>query len=216
MKKKIIISISIIISILLILMVVIYPYFKTIHVNVNWDSKEKNTSEKLVYDFINTALTKEGIGIYTNYLNNESDGDITKGHYVLSESEGLMMLYAVNSGNKDLFDKNYNIVKNKMKLDNGLISWRVNENEKSEVSATIDELRIIKALIFAYDRWGDFKYKLNAIRISNALLKNSTLDGNLIDFTQPDGKSKTITLCYLDLVTMRMLSNIDSKWSSIY
>ncbi|MPQ44364.1 glycosyl hydrolase family 8 [Clostridium tarantellae] len=217
MKKKFIIALSFIVILILIFGVLnIFPYFKKLNLPIIWEIKKKNYSEKLVYDFINKSLMRKNEGIYTNYLKFKSEGDITKGHSILSESEGLIMLYAVNSGDKKLFEDHYRIIKNNMKLDNGLISWRIEDGVKSDVSATIDELRIAKSLIFAYDRWGDFKYKVSAINISKALLKNAVYNNNLIDYVSPEGKSFNITLCYLDLYTMKILSSINGDWNKIY
>ena len=123
------------------------------------------------------------------------------------------MLYLVNSGEKDSFDNNYDIVKNKMRLKNGVIAWRYNNSEIADIPATIDDLRIVKALLYAYDRWGDFKYKYFAISISQALLKNSTKDGYLYDATK---NSNLVVLCYLDLKTMELLEKSNSKWKKIY
>lgn len=72
----------------------------------------------MLFDFIEKDLSKSGYGIYTNYIDKSSEGDITKGHSVLSESEGLMMLYSVNANNKELFDEHFDIVKEmRLKMD---------------------------------------------------------------------------------------------------
>lgn len=214
--KKILIIFGFIIIIICGVLYYNRSYLKSVSLSIKWEEKDMNPNEEMTYNFIKNSLSKDGYGIYTNYLNNDSEGEITKGHSVLSESEGLMMLYAVNSGNKELFDEHFNIVKEKMILKNGLISWRVDDKEVSQVSATIDELRIIKSLFYAYDRWSDYKYKFYGTKISKNLLDEAFYEENLIDFVDEYGKSKIITLCYLDLPTMKILSEIDDNWEQVY
>lgn len=190
-------------------------YLKPVHMTVDWNDNFNPPQEKILFDFIEKDLSKPGYGIYTNYLDKSSEGDITKGHSVLSESEGLMMLYAVNANNQELFNEHFDIVK-EMRLKNGLISWRKDGEENSPSSATIDELRIIKALLLANNRWGNFYYKFYAINIANSLLKHAEENGILVDYIDNYGKGNTTTLCYLDLPTMKLLSQVDKKWESIY
>ena len=190
-------------------------YLKPVTMEVNWEDNFSPMEEKILFNFIEKDLSKKGYGIYTNYIDKGSEGDITKGHSVLSESEGLMMLYAVNSNNRDLFDQQFEIVKN-MRLKNGLISWRKEGEENSPSSATIDELRIIKALLLANNRWDSFYYKFYAINIANSLLKEAEYKDTLVDYIDNYGKGKATTLCYLDLPTMKLLSQVDKKWEKIY
>lgn len=214
--KNIIISIVLVVCIVSGLVFYNMSYFRKVDLDITWETREKGEKENMVLNFINNKLSEAGYGIYTNYINVDNDGDITRGHDVLSESEGLMMIYSVNSGDKELFDEHFNIVKSDMITKKGLISWRVSKTEVSQVSATIDELRVIKALFFAYDRWGDYKYKYYATKISRGLLEHAMYNGNLIDFIDEYGASKDTTLCYLDLSTLRILSLIDDKWTEVY
>ncbi len=93
-------------------------YLKPVHMDINWNDNFNPPEEKMLFDFIEKDLSKSGYGIYTNYIDKSSEGDITKGHSVLSESEGLMMLYSVNANNKELFDEHFDIVKEmRLKMD---------------------------------------------------------------------------------------------------
>ena len=190
-------------------------YFKPVHIKINWNNNFTPPEEERLLSFIENNLSKADYGIYTNYLDKKSEGDITKGHSVLSESEGIMMLYAVNADNKKLFDDNFNIVR-KMRLKNGLISWRKEGDKNSDSSATIDELRIIKALLLANNRWDKFYYKFYAVNIANSVLKHAEENGTLVDYVDEYGKSNTTSLCYLDLPVMKILGQLDSKWNEIY
>ncbi|MGG5462620.1 glycosyl hydrolase family 8 [Clostridium sp. B9] len=213
--KKWLIAIGVIIVIAMGGLYLNREYLKPINITVNWQNNYNPPEEEKLLSFIETDLSKSGYGIYTNYLDESSEGDITKGHSVLSESEGIMMLYAVNANKKELFDEHFDIVK-EMRLKNGLISWRKDGNINSPSSATIDELRIIKALLLANNRWGKFYYKFYAINIANSLLKHAEENGSLVDYIDEYGKGKTTTLCYLDLPTMKVLGQLDNKWNSIY
>ncbi|MDD7794166.1 glycosyl hydrolase family 8 [Clostridium sp. 'White wine YQ'] len=218
MKKHKIIKIILIIMIAIfsVTFVIVKPYIFKLNLNISWKTEEKSKEEVLSYNFLKSKMYKDGYGVYTNYIDEPDQGDITKGHTVLSESQGLWMLYLINSGEKDSFDSNYNIVKNKMSLKNGLISWRYNESETTKASSTIDDLRIVKSLLYAYDRWGDFKYKYLAISISQDILKNVSKGGYIFDFNDGTTMSNLVQLCYLDFKTMELLEKSNSKWKKIY
>lgn len=200
----------------LVLTKLLLPYFIPVKIVETWGSGPPTSREEILYDFIeNNLLTQTG-GIKTNYLNEKNEGDITKGDSVLSESEGLMLLYYIERNDEDGFEKTFQYIKNNMMLKNGLISWRVDGDVKSPVSATIDELRIIKALIIGGEKWKNIKYRYYAIEIANALYKNLKEENLLMDFNDGTGNSDKVTLCYVDLGAFKYLTNIDFKWKSIY
>lgn len=196
---------------------------------INTDSEENNSKPeevhksnylKILLNFIDNKLSNE-FGVYTNYLRTPSNNpDITTGHSILSESQGLMMLYSVNGGDKARFEKYYNIVNNNMLLDTGLVAWRINEDGSSDTSinALIDDLRIVKSLLYAYDKWGDLKYKDLALSIGNAL-KTYCIgdDGKPRDFYDSVNHmtNQHINLCYLDINAMRLLAKYDPEWNII-
>jgi len=103
-KKAIVTTTIIIILILAIITVRKIVYVKPWNIDKQWVDKNKGEDEALVYDFINHKLSEENYGIHTNYLDSITTGEKTRGHDVLSESEGLIMLYAVETGNKELFN----------------------------------------------------------------------------------------------------------------
>lgn len=216
--KKIIITSMLLFSftILGIGFIFIKPYAFSINTGITWSQKKKDNKETILYNFIKQNLMKTEYGIYTNYLESSNKDEITKGHSVLSESQGLWMLYAVGANNKDDFEESFNIIKDKMLISNRLIAWRYDNNEVSNVSSTIDDLRIIKALIYGYDRWGDKKYRYLAASISQSLLKNVTKDGYIYDFHDGNSKGQDITICYLDLTTMSYLKESNRKWNKVY
>lgn len=215
MKKKILI-ISIVVLSIGALGYFSWPYVQPLKSGVVWNNCEIIEEEEILYKFVMEKLTTSDGGIKTNYSKLKSDGDITKGHAVLSESQGIMLLYYLDRNEKNLFDRNLEFIEEKMLLDNGLLSWRIEADKASETSATIDDLRVIKALLLANERWGDIKYRSVAIKISKGI-KNELIDEDILaDFNDGYSMSKTSTLCYLDLPTLKLLSQIDSDYKKIY
>lgn len=164
-------------------------------------------------EFIDNKLSDEN-GIYTNYLEKESLGDETKGHYVLSESEGLMMLYGVETGNKEVVDNHFKIIEDMM-MENNLVSWRVRGEEKSNVSSTIDDLRIAKATALAYKSFNDAKYRKMFFKLADGIKNNSIYEGCLVDFNDNGNLSDTVTLSYMDLGALSILSDVDKDYKVI-
>ena len=221
-KKKKIISITIL-SIILIgailnyAYLIISPYYRPIYSGVVWEDTELSKEENVLLQFIKNKLTDEDNGIYTNYINDESVGDITKGHAVISESEGLILLYNLERDNREEFDKNLEYIKQNMIMENNLLSWRIENGEKINRNSTIDDLRVIKALLLADEKWDNIEYRKLALKIASGIKKEVVDNNSLSDFYDGYNKSDITTLCYLDLPTLRMLSNIDYRnWKSIY
>lgn len=221
-KKKKIISITIL-SIILIgailnyAYLIISPYYRPIYSGVVWEDTEISKEENILLQFIKNKLTGEDNGIYTNYINYESIGDITKGHAVISESEGLILLYNLERDNREEFDKNLEYIKQNMIMENNLLSWRIENGEKINRNSTIDDLRVIKALLLADEKWDNIEYRKLALKIASGVRKEVVDNNYLSDFHDGYNISNITSLCYLDLPALRMLSNIDYRnWKDIY
>lgn len=175
---------------------------------------------ELCLRFIEEKMHSKSGGIYTNYLEQEEWTELAGGHQILSESEGLIMLFYVKNGDKPKFDRHLDFLRRKMLTRTGLIKWRVDEKNRrlTDYSATIDDLRIIRSLIYAYYRWRDYEYYEVLDRIQRALLKRVSRDGLLANFYIIGGNARAqeINLCYLDLYTMRLLGVLDPKWTAVY
>jgi len=216
-KRKNIIIISIATLILLICMAIylVLPYVKPINSGVIWSNNEVSEQEQNLLNFITTDLMTSDYGILTNYNAEKSEGEITKGHSVLSESEGLMLLYYLDVNDKDKYDNVLSYIKNKMLMKNGLLKWRVGEDEK-EVPSTIDDLRVVKALLLASEKWNEINYRKDAFKISRAI-KKELADGNLLsDFYDEYGKSNKTQICYLDILSLRLIASLDNDYKNIY
>jgi hypothetical protein len=192
------------------------PYFKKINSAFEWKDNDVSIREEVLLEFVNTKLMDENHGIRTNYVDSESEGDITKGHSILSESQGLMLLYYIDRDEKGEFDEVLSYIKDNMLLKSGVISWRIDGGEAVKTDASIDDLRIVKALLLASERWKDISYRALAFKISKGI-KKELLDNNLLaDFNDGNEKSLNTTICYLDLPTLKILSNLDSEYKPIY
>ncbi|MGG7057106.1 glycosyl hydrolase family 8 [Clostridium nigeriense] len=219
MKKKFKALIIILVLILMgsyISYIYLYKYVKKVEIPSVISNEEVLKEEELLENFINEELMNESGGIYTNYSNNKSEGDLTKGHDILSESQGMILNYYLYKNNEEAYKNIFNYIKDNMMLNDGLISWRIENNIPSEVSAAIDDLRIARSLIIAGEEFNDLKYRYYGLKIANSIKKKLVIDNRLIDFNDGYGKSNVTTLCYLDLYGMKLLSLFDDSWNDIY
>ena len=194
----------------------LFKYIKNIEINSVASMEEVTKEEEILNKFINEKLMDEYGGIYTNYNNISTEGDLTKGHDILSESQGMMLNYCLYKNDQEKFNDSFKYIKENMFLKNGLISWRIENNKSSDVSATIDDLRIARALIIGAEEFDNLKYRYYGIKISNGIYKNLIQENRLIDFHDGYGKSNVTTLCYLDLYALKLFSLFDDKWNDIY
>lgn len=214
--KVIVIILAIILSTSYIGYVNLYKYVKKVNLPSFVSTEEVSREESLLLSFINNKLMDDRGGIYTNYSNNKTDGDLTKGHDILSESQGIILNYYLYNNEKIEYENTFKYIKENMMLRNGLISWRIEDSEPSNVSATIDDLRIARSLILAGEEFENLKYRYYGIKIAKGIKKNLVTDNRPIDFEDGYGKSNITTLCYLDLYAMDILSLFDEDWNSIY
>lgn len=219
MKKKrkniIVIAVSSLILLVCISGYLALPYIKPINSGVIWDNKNMTEEEQNLLNFVTNDLMSTDYGILTNYNDEESQGEITKGHSVLSESEGLMLLYYLNRDDRESYDKVLSYIKENMLMKNGLLRWRVGE-EENDVSATIDDLRVVKALLLASEKWNEVDYRKDAFKISRGI-KKELADGELLaDFNDGYGKSNKTQICYLDILALRLIASLDNDYKKIY
>lgn len=214
--KVIVIILAIILSTSYIGYVNLYKYVKKVNLPSFVSTEEVSREESLLLSFINNKLMDDRGGIYTNYSNNKTDGDLTKGHDILSESQGIILNYYLYNNEKIEYENTFKYIKENMMLRNGLVSWRIEDSEPSNVSATIDDLRIARSLILAGEEFENLKYRYYGLKIAKGIKKNLVTDNRPIDFEDGYGKSNITTLCYLDLYAMDILSLFDEDWNSIY
>jgi len=161
--------------------------------------------------FIEDMISPEG-GVYTNYKEVEIsvEDTITKGHYILSESQGLLMEYALTIDDKELFLKTWEFTKKYMANEDGSFVWRVTpEYEKpNAITSTIDDLQIILQLIRAEEQWnelnGEFQEEIETF-VTN--FDNYTYWGYLINGYDSESKEQMIELdsSYIYLSALKKL-----------
>ncbi|SKC86207.1 glycosyl hydrolase family 8 [Maledivibacter halophilus] len=225
-RKKIIIVFSLILLSLLLIYLTPIDFKKlflsniTREKNIIYDELTIPKPEKEALKFLAKKMSGPDFSIYTNYINKESDNSIiATGKDVLSESQGLFLLYLLNRNKKEAFDTCFNWTLDNLYLDNGLFSWIKRKDEKKEkINALIDDLRIIRTAILASEKWNEDSYLKYIKNTSKSLLLNNTKDFTPIDFydLNTGSKSDYITISYLDLYTMKKLISVDSEWKEIY
>ncbi len=169
-----------------------------------------NPRENDLFLFIQKNLAGKDGEIITNVQKYDGSTD------TLSESIGLMMNYSVLSDKRDVFDKEFAFLKKQQLTDDQFIRWRVG-SRKADSNASIDDLRIIRALLDAYDRWGDRKYYDMAGNLQLNMFKKQVKERDLDElYDWKSGKSKhTTPLCYLDLYTIDRISEFNLKWLAV-
>lgn len=156
-------------------------------------------------EFVLQAMVNEQGGMYTEYPAEESGSRHPAGKDVLSESQGLLMQYALAADEKELFDRVYRFAKQQMQTE-GLFAWYVAEGEIAGSNAFLDDLRIYGALLEADKKWGG--YEQDALEVGNALLQKNCSKEGFVSFYDFSSKrmGNEISLCYIDLETITQLT----------
>lgn len=165
--------------------------------------------------FVQKNMISDG-GMYTG--TERKNEVVPSGRDVLSESQGLLMQYAVLSDNRDLFDKTWEYTRENMQSD-GLFSWYVTEDgSKADSDALLDDMRIYSALDDASALWGDSSFADEASAIRKSISKYCIQDnGTPVSFINFHNKAKsdTISLCYLDISTISKMAAYDNRISTM-
>ncbi|VDG17932.1 glycosyl hydrolase family 8 [Lactiplantibacillus mudanjiangensis] len=163
-------------------------------------------------------LTKQGI--YTNYRDTKkrTTGAAT-GHELLSESSGMWLQYLATTKQWKKFQRFYRVTK-KTFDDHGQFSYRYDPRTKKRhtVNATLDDLRIIRALL-AYDQMHQTKtYRREATQRYQTLVNTSIKDGHLVNYYDTHTKKATTTgsLAYFDLKTLAYFEKGTKKGRANY
>ncbi|XOK62408.1 glycosyl hydrolase family 8 [Paenibacillus elgii] len=135
--------------------------------------------------------------------------DVAQGEESLSESMGLWLQYAVQKGDKTLFEQNVGVLQDRFLKDDGWIYWKVGaSSEAVSTNALIDDLRIADALYKAGSRWDKPAYTALADTISGSIAQNMvTNEGRFSDFYDHASvwKSNVLTLSYLQVSAFKVM-----------
>lgn len=176
-----------------------------------WNTSAKglfSDKEKLLFDFIQRNF----MGLRGEFITNTKNEE---GKYTLSESVGFLMKYAVLTDRKDLFDLELSYLKKDLLGSGGHIKWR--SGSDVTCNASVDDLRIIGALLDAYQKWGAENYLNTAFGIQKNMLETQVKDGCLNEvYDWKYNATRDITpLCYLDLYQMKRLKCLDKRWGEV-
>ncbi len=159
--------------------------------------------------FVRTLADEQGAVPSTYRV---SRGAVERGPRVLSETQGLLMEAALLAEDQALFEQAYGYVAREMTV-GGLCAWQVEAGQKAGMNATLDDLRVIGALLAAQEKWGG--YEAEIARREKALRTTGLQAGYLRDFTAFDPLETTtaITLCYQAVDTFRALGVWHGDWA---
>ena len=163
-------------------------------------------NRNLLHGFILNKLNSK-YGIYTNLQDTSQMGATASGHEVLSESTGLMMRYYALIGQKDKFDELWRQAKLTFDTPSGF-SYRYSPklNKQYPMNATVDDLRIIRALDEASIAFGTKSYKKEYEAYGNRFYQYNVVNGQLRDFYDPTYKmtNSFLSLCYIDAASLEL------------
>lgn len=179
----------------------------------NYAEYSANGGFEKTESFILEELLESDGSIYSGYRFLPS-GVVQKEDTILSESLGILLEYAVNKGDQNLFDRVYSFIKTQMTV-SGLVAWRMVGKIPATVNATLDDLRIIAALDAAEARWGGYQADIDTR--SASLLQFVERKKMLSDFYDWELKkqSEETKLCYLDMAALDRLSADAPEWQEI-
>jgi endo-1,4-beta-D-glucanase Y len=145
-----------------------------------------------------------------------------------SEAISYYMLWTAQSGNKESFDKAVDYVNKYMIHPKfNYMMWALNSSEElidgGSNIATDADLRAIKALLIAEEKWGDEKYTQLIDRLARGIEKVAiTKDGYLAPYGGVSGEDSVWTadevwLSYSDFTVFKELAKRrGSPWNTIY
>lgn len=147
--------------------------------------------------------------IHTNLKDVEADLTIPAGKDSLSESVGLWMTYTILKRDQELFNEINETLQDYFLTEESVIVWKVeNEGEKKvKANALIDDLRILGVLLQAGELFDQSKYKKQALKLGETIVRKNQYKGYLTDFYDLNTNtcSNRITLSYIDLTTLKKL-----------
>lgn len=148
------------------------------------------------------------------------DGLPGDGDEVLAETVGLLMHYAWLTGDRPLFEAQVAQVEGVLASECGLLSWRATADGAATASASVDDLKVVRALFLGAQRWAEPRWDRLGHELAASVLEHETVDGQLVDAASWSGghvsASDTLQTAYLDLGTLAMLAPRDPAWAAVY
>ncbi len=175
-------------------------------------AQEMEPQERLEW-FVTVQMMDENGGVRNEYGNGRP--------YILAETMGQMMEYALLVDDKELFDKEWNFVQehfigNEYGLPCFAI-WADNYQPKENRSSTDDDMRIVWALYEAEEKWGEgYGYKAAGEKMAGQMAEhNQYLNILSKGFTWDESGAQTSTRMDIDDLrweVMQTLAEDDPIW----
>lgn len=166
----------------------------------------------LLSSFVKEHFLQDGF-FRTNLLDNPQI-DLASGEDFLSESLGLLMLFYLKEDNLGQFEGQVELLQTFFFNKNRLIKWRIRPGQVlPEVNAPLDDMRIIKALIMAHEKWGRKDFLSLAQELSDQLLRHSVDGKNLLAFDSKD--SPKAPFVYYDFEALALMALFHDRWAKI-
>lgn len=161
-----------------------------------------NNKDKLLNHFLVQDMLV-GDSFVTNYKvsKNQSKSELATGHDRLSESSGIWLRHLALTGTQKEYDGFYKKTKKAFFAD-GQFSYRINaDGTRSNVNASVDDMRIIRSLVEAQARFHDDKYSKEIDNLLSTFTRQSIQNGLLVDFydTKSQKASNEVSLYYLSI-----------------
>lgn len=138
---------------------------------------------------------------------------------MLSESTALMLQYALLREDRALFENQIAFLRNRL-LDQNRVRWRYEPDSHAAVTvnSTIDDLLIIRSLLSGSGKWGSKDYAGLADGLAGQLIKEARNGSFMADFYdwKSGTQASTVSSSYLDLHTLRLLSERNQEWKAVY
>lgn len=171
--------------------------------------------------FIKRQMTNEN-GTVATYLQNgkTTDDDLVSGREALSETLGLSMQYALAKDDEKAFLENYRLLMTYFISGDGMVYWKLTADGNAEVTtnATVDDLRIIGALLDAHERWRNRAYLMTGRKMFSYLHENNQRSQLFVDYfdAKLKVKSENVTLSYIDIDVLAVMGRYGELDSQVY
>ncbi|MFF2886834.1 hypothetical protein [Paenibacillus sp. NPDC057967] len=182
-------------------------------IQVDHQPAEWKEEAQALHTFIAEQMTGE-YGVYTNWKDTGQSEVAATGHEALSESAGMLLRYYARTGQKEAFDRTWEQAKATFDLDTGF-SYRYSPVHQKvyTLNAAVDDLRLIRALYEAETVFGTDQYREEAKSYGERFITYNVQSSRMYDFYDEAYRvtNDFVTLCYLDLETLRLLEIPDEQ-----
>ncbi len=139
-----------------------------------------------------------------------------------SEAVSYYLLWNAKAGNKEAFDSTWRFVEDHMLAERGYMMWRLNASDEVETDganiASDADLRTLKALLIAEDRWGGYEDEIDGL--AAAVQEIAIGDGYLLPYAGVNGevwRADEVWLSYTNFEVFDALANRrGAPWPAVY